>query len=475
MNRLKTTSAARTAAGLLAVLMILFLVAPAQAGFRDKKMIPASFSELAQKVKPGVVNIQTVTTVKGGGRVYEHFFGNPFGRNNPFDEFFEPFFRQQPNRKQSSLGSGFIIDKEGYIVTNNHVIDGADEIKVILSDKREFDAKIIGKDPATDLALIKITADDLHPLELGSSNDLDVGSWVVAVGSPFGLEQTVTAGIVSAKGRIIGAGPYDDFIQTDASINPGNSGGPLLNLDGEVVGINTAIVRSGQGIGFAIPSDLARGIIDQLIQSKEVTRGWMGVMIQDLTPDLVDYYGLDEQKGVVVGKVYEGDPADKAGIRAGDVIIDINGHPIEDSRDLSRTIAAFPVGEKITVHLIREGKKKNVAVVLEKRPESFADRMVEEGGFDLFGFQFKEMTPSMANRLNLPQTLKGLVVTEIKPDSKAAGSGIREGDVLIEINHKKVASLEDYLSTLDKVKKGKTVQLLFRRGNYRVYAVNFEK
>ena len=292
-------------------------------------MVPASFSELAKQAQPGVVNIRTVKTVKGGGRVFRHFFGNPFNPQDPFHNFGPSPDERAPDYKQRSLGSGFIIDRDGYIVTNNHVIEGADEIKVSLANDKEFDAEIVGRDPNTDLALIKIKgASDLVPLKLGDSDKLLVGSWVVAIGSPFGLEQTVTAGIVSAKGRVIGSGPYDDFIQTDASINPGNSGGPLLNMNGEVVGINTAIVAQGQGIGFAIPVNLARGIIEQLKAHGSVTRGWLGVGIQDLTPELAEYYGLKDKQGVLVAQVFEGDPADKAGIKAKDVIIEVDGKPI---------------------------------------------------------------------------------------------------------------------------------------------------
>src|SRR5512136_1832177 len=256
-------------------------------------MVPGNFTELAEKARSGVVNIQTVKTIKGGGRVFRHFFGNPFGgqspfsgRQNPFDESnpFEDFFGPQTddgpadNFRQKSLGSGFIIDREGHIVTNNHVVDGADEVKVKLANGKEFDAKVIGRDSKTDLALIKINgSSDLQPLKMGDSDETRVGSWVVAIGSPFGLEQTVTAGIVSAKGRVIGSGPYDNFIQTDASINPGNSGGPLINMKGEVVGINTAIIANGQGIGFAIPINMAKEVAPQLQDKGHVTRGWLGV------------------------------------------------------------------------------------------------------------------------------------------------------------------------------------------------------
>ena len=334
---------------------------------------PESFSELAGQAKPGVVNIRTVKTIKGGSPVFRHFFGNPFGGNrNPFDEFFGPHQGDGNQRdfKQRSLGSGFIIDKDGFIVTNNHVIEDADQIKVILSDDKEFDAELIGRDPKTDLALIRIQgARNLKPLELGNSDKLEVGKWVVAIGSPFGLEQTVTAGIVSAKGRIIGSGPYDDFIQTDASINPGNSGGPLLNMNGEVVGINTAIIASGQGIGFAIPINLAKGIITQLKDKGEVTRGWLGVGIQDLTPELADYYNLKDQKGVLVTQVFEGDPADNAGIKVNDVILSIDGKPVSTGRELSSTIANTPVGHRTKVDLIRNGKRQTLTVTLAKRDD----------------------------------------------------------------------------------------------------------
>ena len=456
------------------ILIILrFIALPAMA--KPVKMVPASFSELAKQAKPGVVNIQTVKTIKGGGRVFRHFFGQPFG-GSPFDEFFSPFQNQRPrDRKEQSLGSGFVVSKDGYIVTNNHVIKDADEIKVILHDKKEYDAKIIGTDPPTDLALIKIKAKNLQPLKMGSSNNLEVGSWVVAIGSPFGLEQTVTAGIVSAKGRIIGSGPYDDFIQTDASINPGNSGGPLLNMDGEVIGINTAITRSGQGIGFAIPSDMARGIIDQLTESKSVSRGWMGVAIQDVTKELAEYYGIKETKGVYVAKVYEGDPAHNAGIKTGDVITRINEKIINTSRDLTLTISGLKVGQEVKVKLFREGKAKTIDLKLAKRPNDDPETRLSSQGYDIFGFQFKEMTPEIAKRFGYPEGIKGLIVSQIDPESKAAETGVRHGDILLEVNRYKISTIKDYTGTLSKIKKGQMAQLLFRRGNSHVFVVSFLK
>jgi serine protease Do len=426
-------------------------------------MVPASFSELAKQAQPGVVNIRTVKTVKGGGRVFRHYYGNPF---DPRDPFFnrEPFSDERaPDFKQRSLGSGFILDRDGYIVTNNHVIEGADEIKVSLANDKEFDGEIVGRDPNTDLALIKIKgAADLVPLKLGDSDKLPVGSWVVAMGSPFGLEQTVTAGIVSAKGRVIGSGPYDDFIQTDASINPGNSGGPLLNMNGEVVGINTAIVAQGQGIGFAIPINLARGIIDQLKTHGSVTRGWLGVGIQDLTPELAEYYGLKDKRGVLVAQVFEGDPADKAGIKAKDLIIEVDGKPVSSSRELTAMIAAIPVGQKTPIKILRDGQEKTVNVEIAKRPESerLAKRESENG--EELGIQIAELTPEMARRFGHSETEKGVLVTGVKPGSKAEEAGIQQGDLVKEVNRKPVTTPEELRAEIGKKEK---IQLLVKRPN----------
>ncbi len=441
------------------------------------RMIPAGFTQLAEQAKPGVVNIQTVKTVQGGGRVYKHFFGQPFGgQRDPFNEFFGPFFNQRPqSRKEQSLGSGFIISKDGYIVTNNHVIKDADKIKVILHDNSEYDAKIIGTDPMTDLALIKIKAKKLMPLKFGKSSDAEVGSWVVAIGSPFGLEQTVTAGIVSAKGRIIGSGPYDDFIQTDASINPGNSGGPLLNLNGEVIGINTAIISSGQGIGFAIPSDLATGIIDQLTEQKSVSRGWMGIAIQNITKELAEYYGIKESKGVFVAKVYPGDPAAEAGIQAGDVIFKINEKKIENSRDLTRTVGGSLVGETVKVKLFRDGNKKTINVKLGKRPDQSPEETMSSDGFDSFGLRLKQIDSDIAKQLRYPAGIKGLVVVDIENNSQASKTNIRHGDLIIEVNRHKISNLSQYQKYLKEMRSGDIIQLLVRRGNSHVFVVSFKK
>jgi serine protease Do len=446
---------------------------------KDTLMVPANFSELAEKAKPGVVNIRTVKTVKGGGRVFRHFYGNPFGdEGHPFEDFFSPFFENSPRRefKERSLGSGFIIDKEGFIVTNNHVIENADEISVGLANGKEFKAKVIGRDRNTDLALIKIkNAKKLSPLTMGSSGQLEVGSWVVAIGSPFGLEQTVTAGIVSAKGRVIEAGPYDDFIQTDASINPGNSGGPLLNLAGEVVGINTAIVASGQGIGFAIPIDMARGIVAQLKEGGEVSRGWLGVGIQDLTEELAEYYGFKGQTGVLVTQVFQGDPADKAGILPNDIITAVNGKKVKTGRELSKIVANTPVGKKARIDFIRDGKSKSVRVVLSKRTdekEQAGLRPSQKG--DEIGLMVHDLTPDIAGRFGLDEGDSGVLVVRVKSGSRADKAGIKHGDIIKEVNRKIVNNVAGYNKIMNKINSKKEISMLIKRRNQTFVAVKIK-
>jgi serine protease Do len=459
---------------LLIIIGIFFLVQGN--GISSTQMIPADFSKLAKKAKPAVVNISTVKTIKGGGRVFRHFFDqSPHGNRDPFKEFMEPFLKQMPQKdyEQKSLGSGFIISSDGYIVTNNHVVKDADEIKVKLSNEKEYDAKVIGKDSKTDLALIKIDAKNLYFLEIGNSSQLEVGAWVVAIGSPFGLEQTVTAGIVSAKGRVLGAGPYDDFIQTDASINPGNSGGPLLNLDGNVVGINTAIIRSGQGIGFAIPSDLASPIINQLKSSGEVSRGWLGVSMQNITKEIADYYKIEEGKGVLVADVFKGHPADKAGILPGDIILEINKQTIHSAKDLSSAIAGFGSGKKIKVTITWKGKQITKNVLLGKRSEMEPGQTLAKTGFDPYGFKFKEIDSALADKYGIPKGESGLLVLEVQKGSEAAKTSIRQGDILKEINRFTVKSIEEYEQLLKNIKKGSLFQMLFikRTGNLIVITV----
>jgi serine protease Do len=428
-------------------------------------MIPANFSELAKTTSPAVVNIRTVKTIKGGGRVFKHFQG-PFGNQDPFKDFFEKFFGDIPeqNHTQRSLGSGFIIDKEGFIVTNNHVIEGADKIRVKLVSGQEFDADIIGKDSKTDIALIKIKAtEDLPTATLGDSETIFVGDWVLAIGSPFGLEHTVTAGIVSAKGRVIGSGPYDDFIQTDASINPGNSGGPLIDINGKVVGINTAIIAGGQGIGFAIPINMARNIIEQLKKQGHVTRGWLGVSIQDLTPELAEYYGIKDGIGALVGEVFKDDPADKAGIKPKDIIVEVNGNKISDSRDLSRLIADVPVGDKIEVKIIRNGKEKILYPVITKRTDDKEKIVTKEGGTESdFGITVTDITPEIADRYGIEDT-QGVVIVKIDPDGKGAASGLLNGDIIKEINRKSIHNVKEYQKRLRELKDERKLRILVRR------------
>ena len=325
--------------------------APQAVGF------PKSFSDLAQRVSPAVVNISTETTVVVPGYPFYFFFG-PHGEEQERN-FLKRFFGNVPNMKfrQQALGSGIIIEKDGYIVTNNHVISGAQKIKVILSDGRTFKGRVIGADPKTDLALVKIDASNLPALQFGDSDQIRPGDWVIAVGNPFGLEHTVTQGIISATGRAIGAGPYENFLQTDAPINPGNSGGPLVNVLGAVIGINTAIIKSGQGIGFAIPSNTAKDIISQLKANGRVIRGWIGVAVESVTTELAKVFGLKKAKGAVVADLVSGGPADKAGIRRGDIIVSFDGKQISQVNDLVRIVAETPVGKHAEIKMIRNGKE----------------------------------------------------------------------------------------------------------------------
>lgn len=442
----------------------------ARAQAAEPLMIPASFSQLAEMVSPSVVNIRTVKTLKGGGPVLRNFQKGPFGREQPFNDFFERFFGDEMQRefKQPSLGSGFIIDKEGYVVTNNHVIEDADQIKVKLGDEKEFDAQVIGRDASTDLALLKITSvQELPVVKLGDSAQLKIGQWVVAIGSPFGLERTVTAGIVSAKGRVIGSGPYDDFIQTDASINPGNSGGPLINMKGEVIGINTAIVASGQGIGFAIPINLAKGIIAQLKAGGEVTRGWLGVAIQDVSPEMADYYGVEAKKGVFVADVFKGDPADAGGIKPKDIIVEVNGRKVETTRQLTGLVADIPVGQTAKVKVLRDGQPRTLNVKIGKRDDTRTaarGEAPEKRVEDPLGLRVSALTPELAQRFNIGETA-GVIVTDVQNGSSAEEAGVRVGDVIKEVNRVTIESVGDYHAALKKFDKEKTLQLFIWRKN----------
>jgi len=422
-----------------------------------------SFSELVKHVSPSVVNISVEKVIKGQaqGQI-------PFGPDDPMRDFFDRFYGEQMPKefKQRGLGTGFIIDKDGFILTNNHVVEDTDEIKVKLGDDREFSAQIIGRDPKTDLALVKIDAKDPLPaLSLGDSDKLEVGDWVVAIGNPFGLGNTVTAGIVSAKYRQIGAGAYDNFIQTDASINPGNSGGPLLNTAGEAVGINSAIFsQSGGsiGIGFAIPINMAKNLLPQLKTGK-VVRGWLGVMIQKITPDLKDKLKLKEEKGALVSDVTAGGPADKAGIQRGDVIVSFDGKEIKDSSELPYRVASTPVGKVVPVEIMRKGQKKTVQVAIgELKEEKQPSEVGEAKQGSIFGMRVDSLTPEIARNLGLSET-SGVIVAEVAAGGPAAEAGVQPGDIIIEVDQEAVKDLKQFNQKVQGYKTGDTILFLIKR------------
>ena len=464
--------------GAASVLLIVFagiLMVP-QSGCQSKRAgtevigFPQSFADLAEKVNPGVVNISTTTVLKIPGNPFRQFFGPDEG--GPFGDFFHHFFGGIPDRemKQQSLGSGFIIDKDGYILTNNHVVAGAEEIKVKLADGREFKARVVGRDSKTDLALIKISSlfKSLPVLPLGDSDTIRVGDWVLAIGNPFGLGHTVTQGIISATGRAIGSGPYDDFLQTDAPINPGNSGGPLINLKGEVIGINSAIIATGQGIGFAIPSNMAKKVASQLREKGKVVRGWIGVTIQSVTPEIAQSFGLKEAKGALVADVVAGGPADKAGIKRGDIIVTFNGKDIKNSTDLPWIVAETSVGKTVDVKIIRNGKEMAVRMTIEELTEQrMAASRMRQPASDL-GMRVDNMTPALRSELGI-RDKSGVVVTNVTPGSAADDAGIQAGDVIREINHHQVRNLNDYDAAMGGAEQGKPVLFLIKRGGRTFY------
>jgi serine protease Do len=425
-----------------------------------------SFAKLARTASPSVVNISTIKVIEGGG-LQVMPFGRGFGEDHPFREFFERFFRDRMPKKfkKRELGTGFFIDRGGLIMTNNHVVADAKTIEVRLSDDRTLEAKIVGRDPKTDLALIRIDSQDgFVPLPLGNSDTLAVGDWVLAIGSPFGLGHTVTAGIVSAKYRRIGAGAYDDFIQTDASINPGNSGGPLINTKGEVVGINSAIFSPSGGnigIGFAIPVNMAKDLLPQLKKGR-VIRGWLGVMIQDITPELKEKLGLKEERGALVSDVVKGGAADRAGIRRGDVIVTFDGKGIDDMHEFPYLVASTPVGKVVPITIVRKGVLKETRVEIgEFREEQAAEEALgrERPGL---GLTVKEITPELARHLNLNQT-EGLAVTEVEANSPARKAGLRPGDIILEVDQSPVDDLESFYRQISKHSKGDLVLFLVKR------------
>jgi serine protease Do len=366
-------------------------------------------------------------------------------------------------QKRRSLGSGFLVSADGYILTNNHVVEKADEVTVTLLDKEEFKAKVVGTDPKTDIALIKIeTSKKLPFVTLGDSDKLEIGEWVVAIGNPFGLGHTVTAGIVSAKGRIIGSGPYDDFIQTDASINPGNSGGPLFNLKGEVVGINTAIIQGGQGIGFATPVQLARSVLDQLKDKGKVTRGWLGVYIQRLTPDVAEKLGVPGKQGALVSDVTKEGPAEKAGVKSGDVIVAFNGKEIKDEHELPAVVASTKPGKKVDVKVVRDGKEVVIPVTvaeMEGEPGRRAGKPELTKGL---GLTVQDITPPIAQRFEIENT-QGVLVTAVEPGSPAEEAGFQDGDIIRKVEQQPVPNTAEFNRLMTRFKTVKTVLFLVER------------
>ncbi|MDP2847904.1 MAG: Do family serine endopeptidase [Humidesulfovibrio sp.] len=445
------------------------------------------FTDLAERAGKAVVNISTTKNVASKGSQIQELFKNA-PKNHPLRDFFEQFERQfgqqdtQP-RKLSSLGSGFIISTDGYIVTNNHVVAEADEIKVkLLGRDKPYDAKIIGRDAETDLALLKIEAGGGLPvLEFGNSDSTRVGEWVLAIGNPFGLGHTVTAGIVSAKGRHIGAGPFDSFLQTDASINPGNSGGPLIDMDGKVVGINTAIVPNGQGIGFATPATMADKIIQQLKTGQKIMRGWLGITMQELDENTARAVGLKDTKGVLVAHVIPGDPADKGGLKIGDVIMKVNGQSVDGSSALLARIASLRPGEKIQLGVWRQNRMLDLSITLGERKPNFVAEQQDKGSKSkasaiLLGLSIRPVEGGEeAQSLGL-QKPQGLLIMEIQQGTSAAQIDILPGDVIIEANQQAVNTVDQLKSLVaDSKQKGLVMLLLKRQGRNLLRAIPLDK
>jgi len=447
----------------------------------------ASYAAVVKKAAPSVVNISTTKTIKLDPRrqfmspfedpMFRQFFGDRFeGRGQPMPR----------TQKEHSLGSGIIVTKDGYIITNNHVVDGADEIKVTLSDKKtEMDAKIVGRDPKTDIAIVKINGKDLPFATLANSDKVEVGDVVLAIGSPFGLARSVTMGIVSALGRNDqGIEEYEDFIQTDAAINPGNSGGALVDAEGRVIGINTAILsRTGgnQGVGFAVPINLAKNVMESLLKNGRVERGFLGVAIQDLTPALAREFKVPETGGALVGDVTDKSAAGEAGIKSGDVIIELNGKSVSDARNLRLIVGQMAPGTKVSVKVLRQGAEKTYNVVLKAMPSEDQaglggkpDQNAEESDA-LDGVTVGDITPGMRQELNLPPRLQGAVITALDPSTPAFDAGLREGDVVVEINHQPVKDAESAVEISKHIKSKQILLRVFSRGAIRFIVVDESK
>jgi serine protease Do len=452
-----------------ALLVSLLLATPGWAQSRPRPAAPAvaapvdartilrsleeAFTAVADRVTPAVVNVSTVPNRSSGGSEEGERFREHFG-----EDLYERYFRRRPREESRASGSGVIVDPKGYILTNNHVIENARDITVRLSDARKLPAKLVGRDPKTDLAVLKVDAPGPLPAaELGDSDALRVGQWAIAIGNPFGLDRTVTVGIVSATARNrVGLTTYENFIQTDASINPGNSGGPLLNLDGRVIGINTAIVASGQGIGFSIPINEARTVMQQLIARGRVVRGWLGVVIQDVTDELSSSFGVAEGQGVLVADVMRGSPAETAGVRAGDVVVEFGGAAVHEVPDLQRRAAGVSPGQTVALKVVRDGKPVAVTVVIGEMPGDEVAVAAPEPEAERFGLQVEPLGAEAAARLGVPSG-RGLLVTEVAPGSPADRAGLRRADVVLEVNRRVVADAAALGRALAMLKPGESV------------------
>jgi len=416
------------------------------------------FVEVANKVKPSVVSIRSERTVTGGPGYGEDFF-----KGTPFEDFFKQHGGPPVKRKQMGEGSGVIVDAKGYILTNYHVVAGAEKISVHLFDGRELKGTVRGTDSRTDLAVVHVETADLPVATLGDSDKIQVGEWAIAVGSPFGLEETVTVGVISAKGRSgLGTGNYEDFIQTDASINPGNSGGPLVSIDGEVVGINAMIIQPGQGIGFAIPINLAKAIMLELIKTGKVVRPWVGIGLQDINPDLMKFFNLKEKAGALISQVYGGSPAEKAGLKVGDVVTELDGTKVTNSQDVVREVLKKQVGQRVSFVVLREGKRTEISLTTAQMPEKVGERGPVTSAREWFGLRVSNVTPDIAKQLGLTKT-EGVVVVGVEPNSVAQSAGLKAGDIILEVNRQKVLNENDYRGVMEKAKPDQGVLFLIDR------------
>jgi serine protease Do len=402
---------------------------------------------------------RTVTVSPGEG------FGEDFFKGSPFEDFFKRYGGPPRKQRQVGEGSGVIVDGRGYILTNHHVVANADKLSIRLLDGRELQGSIQGSDPKTDLAVIRVEDRELPVASLGDSDKIQVGEWAIAIGSPFGLQETVTVGVISAKGRTgLGTGTYEDFLQTDASINPGNSGGPLVNIDGEVIGINAMIIQPGQGIGFAIPINLAKAIMLQLIDRGKVVRPWVGIGLQDLSPELMKSFNVTEKEGAVVSQVFEGSPAEKAGFKVGDIIVTLDGVKIKNSQDVVREVLKKQVGQRVRFGVLREGKEIDVSATTVEMPAEKKDaRAAASEKKEWFGLHVTTVTPDIVRELGLSRT-EGVVVQEVDPGSPGANAGLRKGDVIVEVNRQKIKDEDEYQQAMEKVKPDQGALFLVNRG-----------